>query len=130
MCVVHNAMVRGLNSIVIQGPNIQPADYTDFIGYSLCWHAVVHEHHTSEEDQFFPDIEKAVGEKGLLDSNVEEHRKYTLLSIFQSIAYRRSDQSWHLFQFGNLSLKNRAELIPPKTPFKPASTNSTSTSPA
>lgn len=75
MCVVHNALLRGLNSIYIQGPNIQPADYTDFIGYSLCWHSVVHEHHTSEEDLFFPGIEEAVGEKGLLDGNVEEHSK-------------------------------------------------------
>lgn len=75
MCVVHNVLLRGLNSIYIQGPNIQPADYTDFIGYSLCWHSVVHEHHTSEEDQFFPEIEEAVGEKGLLDGNVQQHSK-------------------------------------------------------
>ena len=75
MCVVHNALIRGLNSIYVQGPNIQPADYPDFIGYSLCWHSVVHEHHTSEEDLFFPEIEEAVGEKGLLDSNVEQHSK-------------------------------------------------------
>ncbi|TVY87455.1 hypothetical protein LAWI1_G004210 [Lachnellula willkommii] len=76
MCVVHNVLLRGLNSIYIQGPNIQPADYTDFIGYSLCWYSVVHEHHTSEEDLFFPGIEEAVGEKGLLDGNVEEHRSF------------------------------------------------------
>jgi hypothetical protein len=47
----------------------------DFIGYSLCWHSAIHEHHTSEEDQFFPEIEEAVSEKGLLDSNVQEHSK-------------------------------------------------------
>ncbi|KAH8817180.1 hypothetical protein F5884DRAFT_244465 [Xylogone sp. PMI_703] len=76
MCVVHNALLRGLNSIYIQGPSIQPADFKDFIGYSLCWHSVIHEHHTSEEEQFFPDIEQAVGEKGLLDSNVQEHRSF------------------------------------------------------
>ena len=76
MCVVHNALLRGLNSIYIQGPNIQPVAYIDFIGYSLCWHSVVHEHHTSEEDQFFPEIEDAVGEKGLLDGNVQQHSKY------------------------------------------------------
>ena len=73
MCVVHNSLLRGLNSIYVQSPNVQPADYTDFIGYSLCWHSVVHEHHTSEEYLFFPEIEEAVGEKGLLDGNVQEH---------------------------------------------------------
>jgi len=76
MCVVHNSVLRGLNSIYVQGPNIRPADYTDFIGYSLCWHSVIHEHHKSEEDQFFPEIEEAVGEKGLLDSNVQQHRSF------------------------------------------------------
>uniref|UniRef100_A0A093UP52 Tat-linked quality control protein TatD n=1 Tax=Talaromyces marneffei PM1 TaxID=1077442 RepID=A0A093UP52_TALMA len=74
MCVVHNALLRGLNGIYIQGPNIQPADLRDFIGYSLCWYSALHEHHTSEEEQFFPEIEEAVGEKGLLDRNVEEHK--------------------------------------------------------
>ena len=75
MCVVHNALLRGLNSIFVQGPNIRPADFKDFISYSMCWHSAIHEHHTSEEDQFFPNIEKAVGEKGLLDINVEQHSK-------------------------------------------------------
>jgi hypothetical protein len=75
MCVVHNSLLRGLNSIYLQGPNIQPADYADFIGYSLCWHSVIHEHHTSEEEQFFPDIEEVVGEKGLLDGDVQQHSK-------------------------------------------------------
>ncbi|PCG93330.1 Hypothetical protein PENO1_084030 [Penicillium occitanis (nom. inval.)] len=76
MCVVHNTLLRGLNSIYVQGPNIQPADYKNFIGYSLCWHSALHEHHTSEEEQFFPEIEEAVGENGLLDGNVEEHRSF------------------------------------------------------
>ncbi|RAO67079.1 uncharacterized protein BHQ10_003091 [Talaromyces amestolkiae] len=76
MCVVHNTLLRGLNSIYVQGPNIKPADYKNFIGYSLCWHSALHEHHTSEEEQFFPEIEEAVGEKGLLDGSVEEHKSF------------------------------------------------------
>ncbi|EED15155.1 conserved hypothetical protein [Talaromyces stipitatus ATCC 10500] len=76
MCVVHNTLLRGLNSIYVQGPHIKPEDYKDFIGYSLCWHSTLHEHHTSEEEQFFPEIEEAVGEKGLLDGSVEEHNSF------------------------------------------------------
>ena len=76
MCVVHNALLRGLNSIVIQAPNIQAADYKDFIGYSFCWYSAIHEHHTSEEDQFFPEIEASVGEKSLLDGNIQQHSKH------------------------------------------------------
>ena len=81
MCVVHNALLRSLNSIYIQSPNIELADYKDFVGYSLCWYYVVHEHHTSEEEQFFPEIEEAVGEKGLMGRNVEEHSKHNPISF-------------------------------------------------
>lgn len=88
MCVVHNALLRGLNSIYIQGPNIKPADFKDFIGYSLCWFYVVHEHHTSEEEQFFPEIEEAVGEKGIMESNVQEHSKQDLPHFFKQISSR------------------------------------------
>jgi len=75
------AFQRGLNSIYLQGPNIQAADYADFIGYGLCWHSVIDDHHTSEEEQFFPDIEAAVGEKGLMDGNVQQHSKQDNLLI-------------------------------------------------
>lgn len=74
--MVHNTLLRGLNSIYNQAPNIRPEDYKEFIGYSLSWHSVLYDHHTGEEEHFFPGIEEAVGEKGLLDGSVEEHSKH------------------------------------------------------
>lgn len=32
-------------------------------------------HHRGEEELFFPKLEAACGEKGLMDANVEQHRK-------------------------------------------------------
>jgi hypothetical protein len=41
MAVTHNIVLRGLNSIYLQAPNVAPADYKDFIGYCLCWYEVI-----------------------------------------------------------------------------------------
>lgn len=37
MALVHNSIIRGLNSIYLQAPHVKPEDYLDFIGYSFCW---------------------------------------------------------------------------------------------
>ena len=41
MAVVHNIVIRGLNSIYVQAPNVVPGDYQAFIGYCLCWYEVI-----------------------------------------------------------------------------------------
>lgn len=41
MAVVHNIVIRGLNSIYVQAPNVVPRDYQAFIGYCLCWYEVI-----------------------------------------------------------------------------------------
>lgn len=32
MVVVHIIIIRGMNSIYLQAPHVQPADYADFVG--------------------------------------------------------------------------------------------------
>jgi len=73
MALSHNSFIRGFNSIYQQAPRIQPADSVDFVGYCLAWHDCVAEHHHYEETEFFPAIDKAVGEKGVMDGAVEQH---------------------------------------------------------
>ena len=92
MCLVHNFLIRGLNTIYLQAPHVQPTDYKDFIAYSIIWCDVVDgqceqltleirlteifsDHHRSEEAVIFPQIEEAVGQKGLMAGNIKEHRK-------------------------------------------------------
>jgi hypothetical protein len=37
MCIIHNFLIRGLNSIYLQAPHVQSVDYADFIAYSRIW---------------------------------------------------------------------------------------------
>ncbi|KAL9118643.1 MAG: hypothetical protein Q9187_004807, partial [Circinaria calcarea] len=44
--------------------------------YCLAWHDCVAEHHHYEETEFFPAIDKAVGEKGVMENAVEQHAAF------------------------------------------------------
>jgi hemerythrin-like domain-containing protein len=76
MALSHNALIRGFNTIYQQAPRIASSDYKSFIGYCLAWHACVEEHHNYEETNFFPAIDKAVGEKNVMAAEVEQHGTY------------------------------------------------------
>jgi hypothetical protein len=48
MANVHNTLIRGLNSIILQAPNVkEPQDVKDFMKYAEIWHTLIHEHHTT-----------------------------------------------------------------------------------
>src|SRR4051794_33719179 len=81
MALSHNVFIRGLNSIYLQAPNLQPEDHSDFINYCKCWCAVLNNHHRMEEATVFPLIEELTNEKGIMDVNVEQHRECHSLSI-------------------------------------------------
>ena len=74
MALLHNAILRGYNTIYLQASHVKPADYADFIGYSLTWFRFVKKHHDDEEAELFPQVEETVGQKGVLDKAYEEHR--------------------------------------------------------
>lgn len=73
MALLHNAILRGLNSIYLQAPHVRPADYADFVGYSLAWHRLVKSHHDDEEAELFPRVEGLLNEKGVWDVMLLEH---------------------------------------------------------
>ncbi|KAK0721227.1 hypothetical protein B0T21DRAFT_337901 [Apiosordaria backusii] len=77
MALSHNAFIRGFNSIYQQAPRVTlPADKADFAGYSVAWADCVHMHHHYEETEFFPNLDKAAGQKGLMDGAVHEHEAF------------------------------------------------------
>lgn len=80
MTIVHNFILRGLNSIYLQcvnvGKNGSKEDVDDFIGYSLQWSTMVSEHHDTEETDVFPSIEKVTGKPGLMEGNVSQHAAF------------------------------------------------------
>ncbi len=75
MAISHNSLIRGFNSIYQQAPRLSESDYKDFTGYCLAWHRCVEQHHMHEEVNYFPDIEKVTGQKGVMDGEVEQHGK-------------------------------------------------------
>lgn len=78
MALSHNAFIRGFNTIYQQAPRVhKPADKTDFVGYCLAWVDCVATHHHYEETELFPNIDKAAGQKGLMDGAVHEHEAFT-----------------------------------------------------
>ncbi|KAK3906060.1 hypothetical protein C8A05DRAFT_30129 [Staphylotrichum tortipilum] len=76
MSLVHNMLIRGLNSIYLQAPHIQPADTKPFAKYILGWCHGLHSHHDGEETMFFPAVEKMTGEPGVMDTNIEQHKRF------------------------------------------------------
>ncbi len=76
MAIVHNMLIRGLNSIYLQAPHIQPADTKPFARYILGWSQGLHSHHDGEETMFFPAVEKMTGVQGVMDGNIEQHKKF------------------------------------------------------
>src|SRR4051794_36167439 len=86
MALGHNVLIRGLNSIYLQAPNISAEDAADFISYAKCWHEILHAHHTMEETVLFPAIEAKTGEKGIMDGNVEQHRSPPFLCLLFSFS--------------------------------------------
>ncbi|KAL9037188.1 MAG: hypothetical protein Q9214_005810 [Letrouitia sp. 1 TL-2023] len=67
MSLIYNALSRGFNSIYLQAPHVQVADYTDFIGYSLAWTQVVKAHIEGAEEFAGPRIAKVTGKQDALD---------------------------------------------------------------
>jgi hypothetical protein len=76
MALVHNMMIRGLNAIYLQAPHILPSDAKPFCQFAIRWHTLIHIHHAGEEEDLFRNIEEMAGEKGIMDSNVEQHHAF------------------------------------------------------
>ncbi|PKS08482.1 hypothetical protein jhhlp_004865 [Lomentospora prolificans] len=76
MVIVHNTLIRGLNSIILQTPYIKPEDEIAFCHYIVHWADFLDMHHRGEEDFFFPGLEKLSGDSGIMDTNVQQHDKF------------------------------------------------------
>lgn len=80
----HNTLLRGLNSIIRQAPNVPVAtdeqfsvqDVTDLLFYVKSWTKMVHHHHWVEESFIFPKIETFTGRPRLLDGPKHEHELF------------------------------------------------------
>lgn len=76
MALVHNCIIRAVNSIAIQSAYIPAVEVINFINYSLATYHGLVAHHDGEEAHFFPDLERITGEAGLMEENVQGHRDF------------------------------------------------------
>ncbi|KAH8889011.1 hypothetical protein GQ53DRAFT_723800 [Thozetella sp. PMI_491] len=76
MCIVHNAIFRGYNTIYHQASHVADADKTDFIGYCLVWHKFVRTHAENEEASLFPRAEGILDDDTIFKHAHEEHNAF------------------------------------------------------
>ena len=90
MCCIHNVLIRGLNSIYLQARNVAPTKISaitpenkadvgtrdDFVDYAREWSILLHIHHNGEETHLFPEIDKILNGKDIMERNVQQHRLF------------------------------------------------------
>jgi hemerythrin-like domain-containing protein len=78
MCLVHNFIIRILNCIYLQAPNVKlDKDISDFAIFMHAFLVTVHEHHGNEEKFYFPWLEELNGDvKTYMDKNIEQHHGF------------------------------------------------------
>ncbi|KAK8143300.1 hypothetical protein G3M48_007454 [Beauveria asiatica] len=76
MALVHNALIRGFNSIYQQAPYIDGQLSHDFIQYSLTWASFVTSHHHDEEDNLFGKVSDLLDDKTVWAATHKEHEAF------------------------------------------------------
>lgn len=80
MSMVHNVILRGINAIYNQALGVSARgtakDKMDFAQFGQRWGEMVGQHHDSEEQMLFPEINEMTKSPGLMDANVNEHQLF------------------------------------------------------
>jgi len=73
MCMVHNSIFRGYNSIYHQASHVAAADMADFVGYCLTWHKFLKSHADNEDTSLFPNTMRILNDATIFDAAEREH---------------------------------------------------------
>src|ERR1700761_8703945 len=77
MISAHNGFIRGINALLLQGPNVsQPSDIADILFYGETWEAMISHHHDVEERILFPGMQEFTGKKDIMADNIEQHAAF------------------------------------------------------
>lgn len=77
MALVHNILLRGLNCIYIQAPNVKETnDIADFMKFCDAWSSVLHSHHAAEETVYFKMLDEQSSKDDVFITNHAEHEKF------------------------------------------------------
>jgi hemerythrin-like domain-containing protein len=96
MSFAHNIMIRNLNSLILQFPNVsKPEDIADFIVFCQIVHETIRGHHHLEEKYLFPDIEAYSGQKGIMEKNISQHHAFEEgLKKFSEYIHSVTPETW------------------------------------
>ncbi len=94
MALIHNIILRGLNCITVQVPDVKkPEDILDFMAFCDAWTCVLKSHHNTEETVYFPLLEEQCSSKGVMAKNHAEHDTFLpgLLALAEYIGKVNAD---------------------------------------
>ena len=104
MALIHNVLLRGLNSILRQAPYVpdslkpgyNPQDVEDLLFYAKTWCKTIMLHHRIEETVFYPSVEEETGIVGLMDDLEVEHEEWvdgvTALQLYLERTIEKPEQ--------------------------------------
>lgn len=76
MALIHNVIIRGMNSMYLQAEHVRRNEADEFLTFCQCWSELLHNHHHCEERAYFPVIERACGFEGIAEENVDQHEVF------------------------------------------------------
>lgn len=88
MALLHNAIIRGFNSIYLQALHVQDLDRRDFVGYARAWYDVVKAHHEEEEEALFRKVEALLEDRSIFTPGYMEYSTSLPLSTAHDIHSR------------------------------------------
>ncbi|KAH8831596.1 hypothetical protein DL96DRAFT_1706022 [Flagelloscypha sp. PMI_526] len=88
MTVIHNLIIRAINSLLYHAPKITSSEVPAFMKYSHAFIQTVHHHHANEEELYFPMLEEKLG-KGYMNENIAGHEAFhTSFDAFTALCDR------------------------------------------
>lgn len=72
MSLIHNVIIRGLNSCWVNAPLVKPKDEQAFAGYALTLIELIRSHHHGEETIIFPFLQT----KFDMGDNINQHAEF------------------------------------------------------
>lgn len=103
MVIVHNIILRGFNSMAYYSGDVEPQTtrFDSFLGYCNEVIQFLHEHHSMEEDMYFPFLENKLG-AGTMAGNIDGHERFRvpLESLEDLVTKLRAGQTtWDIGSF-------------------------------
>ncbi|KAG8913984.1 hypothetical protein FRC01_004277 [Tulasnella sp. 417] len=108
MVVVHNIMLRGFNSMAYYCSEVEPntTKFDAFLDYSSQIIELLHDHHSMEEEMYFPFLERNLG-AGAMSENVSGHDTFKpqLEHLDDLVKQLRAHQTaWNMVEFRKATL--------------------------